>query len=397
MKVLYLSSLCSIKEYERMFKLYGSTSSHASQKFNRLLVYGLKENGCDVETLTQRVVCSNNGKEDYKRPSEIEAGIKYNYLPRVDSKYLNRIKTITSACVEIRHWCKKNPKGVIIADIILGELSIALLLAKLFGIKNKTVAIVTDVPNIRAGDTRKGIKAIPIEIKNKLIEIYDSYIFLTQQMNEVLNPQNKPYVIVEGIVDADILNIPNELENKYSEKIIMMAGLLEDVFGVDILVEAFKNIKDDNARLKLYGKGNYVKQILEASKQDARIMYCGELPNDQIVVEEKKATLLINPRPPEGEWTAYSFPSKNMEYMASGTPLVAFDLPCIPKEYKDYFYVINKNNQDNLKKMLMELMNKDKVELHNKGISAQKWIVENKCAKKQSSYIVEMLRNINVM
>ena len=104
---------------------------------------------------------------------------------------------------------------MIIVDVILGEMSIALLFAKIFGVRNKTVAIVTDVPCIRAGDTRKGIKAIPMKIKNKLIKIYDSYIFLTQQMNKVLNSRNKPYVIVEGIVDAGILNIPNKMNELY--------------------------------------------------------------------------------------------------------------------------------------------------------------------------------------
>ena len=99
----------------------------------------IKNDLCDVETLTQRVVCSNNSKGDYKRPSEIESGIKYNYLPRVDNKYLNRIKTIISACVEIRRWCKKNPKGVIIVDVILGEMSIALLFAKIFGVCNHAI------------------------------------------------------------------------------------------------------------------------------------------------------------------------------------------------------------------------------------------------------------------
>ena len=37
----------------------------------------------------------------------------------------------------------------------------------------------------------------------------------------------------------------------------------------------------------------------------------------KIVKEEKKSTLLVNPRFTNEEYTKYSFPSKNMEYMAS--------------------------------------------------------------------------------
>ena len=47
-KVLYLSSLCTVKEYKKMFSKYRTTSIHASQKLNRLYVKGLIENNCEV-------------------------------------------------------------------------------------------------------------------------------------------------------------------------------------------------------------------------------------------------------------------------------------------------------------------------------------------------------------
>ena len=217
MKILYLSSLCSIKEYERMFKAYGSISSHASQKFNRLLVKGLVENGLSVDALTERIII-NGGKNDLNCPSEVENEINYTYLPRYANKKINRIMTVWNAFKFILKWNKKYPDGLIICDIILGELSIAVWLAsKISNIK--TTAIVTDVPSIRAGEKRKGIKAIPLKIKNYFISTYKSYIFLTEQMNTKLNPKNKPYVVIEGLVDDKVLLNSNVFENKYEESI----------------------------------------------------------------------------------------------------------------------------------------------------------------------------------
>lgn len=143
-----------------------------------------------------------------------------------------------------------------------------------------------------------------------MISVYDGYIFLTEKMNERLNKKNKPYVVVEGMVDQAVLEIPNTVENKYPEAVCMMAGLLEDIFGVSALLKAFMKTDKANARLLFYGKGSAVSEINACAEKDPRIKYCGELTNQQIVAEEKKATLLINPRPAEGEWTAYSFPSK---------------------------------------------------------------------------------------
>ena len=274
-------------------------------------------------------------------------------------------------------------------DIVLEEISIAVRLSS-FGSSVKTYGIVTDVPGIRAGDQRKGIKAIPKKIKNYMISGYDGYIFLTEKMNEQLNKKNKPYVIVEGMVDQDVLNVQNTMENKYPKAVCMMAGLLEDIFGISALLKAFMKTDQPNARLLFYGKGSAVSEINMCAERDSRIKYCGELTNQEIVLEEKKATLLINPRPPEGEWTAYSFPSKNMEYMASGTPLVAYNLPCIPREYLPYFYQITDENQ--MGQLLRELLCKDPAELHSFGLKAQKWVTEHKNAKVQTDKIVRMLQ-----
>ena len=393
MDILYLSSLCSVKEYERMFNLFGSTSSHASQKFNRLFVRGLTANGCSVEALTQRILPKGSFDES-KSPSECEDGVSYNYLPKYKNSKINRLMTILHTYKYVRKWSKKHPEGTVICDIILGELSLGVWLASKTK-KLKTTAIVTDVPSIRAGEKRGGLRALPIKIKNDAIFSYKSYIFLTEQMNEKLNPKNRPYVVIEGLVDKDVLQVENTLQNKYSEKVVMMAGLLEEFYGVDTLAEAFAGVNCPEARMKFYGKGASVEKIKEISKTDSRISYCGELTNSEIVAEEKKATLLINPRPPIGEWTAYSFPSKNMEYMASGTPLVAFDLPCIPDDYKPYFYMIEDYNVESIKRTLENLLSADSTELHLFGKASQKWVTDHKNPEVQVKKYVDKIIKAN--
>ena len=387
MNVLFLSSLCSVKEYKRMFDLYKSTSSHASQKFNRLFVQGLVENGCEVETLTQRIILSG-GENDLERPSETENSVKYTYLRRYRSKLINRLMTIWNAFRFIRQWTKKHKDGIVICDVIIGELSLALWLASKTR-KIKTVALVTDVPSIRAGEQRKGLKALPIKIKNSIIYSYRAFVFLTEQMNKKLNPKKRPYAIIEGLVDKNVLDVSNTLEKKAREKVIFMAGLLEEIYGVEMLLDAFSGSENPQARLVFYGKGSSVEKIIEKSKEDNRISYCGELSNSEIVAKEKEATLLINPRPAIGEWTAYSFPSKNMEYMASGTPLVAFDLPSIPSEYDVFFYHLDEYSQESIRSILNDLLAKSAEELNKFGLDAQKWIVENKNPKIQVKKLLD--------
>ena len=73
-----------------------------------------------------------------------------------------------------------------------------------------------------------------------------------------------------------------------------------------------------------------------AIPQDPRVAYLGEIPRNKLLAYQKDADLLINPRINAGIFTRYSFPSKNMEYMSSGTPMVGYKLEGIPEEYDNY-------------------------------------------------------------
>lgn len=53
----------------------------------------------------------------------------------------------------------------------------------------------------------------------------------------------------------------------------------------------------------------------------------------------------MNPRPNNESYTKYSFPSKDIEYLLSGKPTVAFLLDGMPECYRDFLYVIDQNKE----------------------------------------------------
>lgn len=380
MNILYLSNMISKKEQDKLFSKYATIFSYAAQRFHGLLAKGLLECGCNIYALTYENAPKEHFDEN-KVYNETEDDIVYEYIP-----FGKRKSIIGYATKRIINWQKQNPGGIVICDTIVGELSIAVNIASIFR-KINSVAIVTDVPLVRALDQRKGIRKLPIILKQQMIYNYKNYIFLTEQMNALLNKKNRPYVVVEGVADGIAENL---IYKKSEKKICMMAGLLEDEFGVGFLIDSFKKADVENAELVFYGKGTSVEYIEEENKKDERIKYAGQLTNTEIIEKEKTATLLINPRPPVGQWTAYSFPSKNIEYISSGTPLVAFKLAGIPDEYDEYFYKIPSNESDEFAKTLKELLNKPDKELIEFGARAQKWVLENKNPKIQAEKILKI-------
>ena len=64
-----------------------------------------------------------------------------------------------------------------------------------------------------------------------------------------------------------------------------------------------------------------IESLLKKLQKDKRIIYWGVVEQKHVFEMQQQATLLVNPRKGHEEYTKYSFPSKTMEYMASGTQL----------------------------------------------------------------------------
>ena len=119
--------------------------------------------------------------------------------------------------------------------------------------------------------------------------------------------------------------------------------------------------------------------------------YRGVAPNEEIVAEELKATLLINPRPTTEEFTIYSFPSKNMEYMASGTPLLTTKLPGMPEDYYPYVYFFEEESIQGYVYALRKVLSQSSDMLYAKGVQAKKFVLQNK------NYIVQAQRVLGLL
>jgi glycosyltransferase involved in cell wall biosynthesis len=214
---------------------------------------------------------------------------------------------------------------------------------------------------------------------------YDYYILFTKAMNKIVNPKNKPYIVVEGISNNNL-----DLRMVKKERAVMHAGTLSAEYGLKLLLDAFKEIKDDSVQLWFFGNGDMEEYIEKSCKVDKRIKFFGFRSRDEVFKYEKKAALLINTRDPDDEYTKYSFPSKTFEYMVSGTPFLTTKLGGIPEEYYKYLYVIEEYNTGGISKKIEVILNKPQNELNNFGNMARNFVLENKNNIIQASRIFNL-------
>ena len=134
-----------------------------------------------------------------------------------------------------------------------------------------------------------------------------------------------------------------------------------------------------------------MKELEQIAKEDPRVFYGGMLLNSQIVEKEMEASLLVNPRPIGEEYVKYSFPSKTMEYMSTGTPALTTVLPGMPKEYHPYVYLLEDESKEGIAKKLTEILTQSDEALFEKGMKARRFVLEEKNNVIQAKKILNML------
>lgn len=262
--------------------------------------------------------------------------------------------------------------------------------------KVKTCLIVPDLPEYMNATAQSSIiystlKKVQIRHFKRELKSVNGYVLLTKYMAEWFDWDIK-YTVVEGIslkTKADL----SKTNNVKKEKSILYAGLLEEKYGVIDLVNSFIEIDDDEWVLDLFGSGSALEQIKRIATNHKNINVHGRVPNSEVLEYQKRSSILVNPRNDNNTFTKYSFPSKIIEYMGSGTPMVAYKLAGMPDEYTEYFYVVEpiENGLQTCMRRVMSLSDEDRNQM---GMNALAFIVREKSAKKQGEKIVELLQSL---
>ena len=105
-----------------------------------------------------------------------------------------------------------------------------------------------------------------------------------------------------------------------------------------MLVDTFRKMDDPRLRLILCGTGDARDHVIRCAQEDSRIDYRGFVPPAEAAALVRSADVLVNPRMNGGKYTKYSFPSKNIEYLLSGHPVVACPLDGMPPAYRHFMY-----------------------------------------------------------
>lgn len=384
-RLLFVGSVQSEKMVKALSD-YGLSCSYASNTFQSSLLNAL-EKYCEIRQVSELFVPTYPTVKPVFIKSEkfCADGMEGESISFINFPFLKKLSQIVSCSGKIKKYAK-DADAIIIYELT----SRRLLPAVLAGRAVRKIVIVPDLPEFMSSNSNPlylFAKKIDKRLIDWTLKRMDGFVLFSPYMKEKIDIGTRPWVTVEGLFGIKDI-VPEQEKAPY--KVLLYTGKIEKWFGLEDLLEAFTRIKGDEYHLWLCGTGD-IDMVNRYSTNDSRIIYKGSLTHREVLELQKQSTILVNPRHSTDEFTKYSFPSKTMEYMASGTPTLMCPLKCLPEDYLPYLLLFDDESVEGMSEKIKSCLDMNSDKLKELGANASHFILSNKTADRQAKKIVDTL------
>ncbi len=320
------------------------------------IISSLKKVGYDVEVLS---FCVDDDRKSFfgkKSGYEIEKnGTRVVFFTNYTSKFrILRVIGRALSWIKIRKYLCKKCLGNESKVVIYHSLGLFKVI-DLFDKKKKR--FILEMEEIYAdviGKTKLRKKEIAAAHKA------NGYIFSTKLLDEIINTDSKPSIIIHGTYQIDQdrnCNIFKESLQGQSDSIIhcVYAGTLDPRKG-GAAAAAATEFLPDGYHIHILGFGSE-KQIQDmkdlissvSSQSKARITYDGLLSGEDYIRFIQSCDIGLSTQDPTAAFNATSFPSKILSYLANGLRVVSIKIPAIEESaVGDMLYYYTKQTPEEI-------------------------------------------------
>lgn len=259
--------------------------------------------------------------------------------------------------------------------------------------KARVTVFVADLPCFMGGGSLLSQILLSVDslLCRYLVRTLDAFIVVTIGIRDTLRLPTERTILVEGIVSGRAQHPKVVTEPCFTnQRVFLYAGTIDTRYGILELLEAFSRCKHKDIRLWICGDGTARESVATAARLDPRVKYFGLLNHRDAVTLQGRATVLVNPRCPGKRFTQYSFPSKTIEYLALGKPVIMHRLPGVPLEYYEYILSPKTTGVRGLCSAISDAAEMPLEELARIGAKAREFILQKKTPRFQVKRIIDL-------
>jgi glycosyltransferase involved in cell wall biosynthesis len=262
-------------------------------------------------------------------------------------------------------------------------------------IRAKAVASITDVnvPGQTVPPTWQ--RRLDFWLHKRLIPFFDGLIVVSKRIIEDFRT-SKPYLRVEGGMNVGVLKrlAARSISGRCSSLFtIVSAGSLDEANGILEILAALLLLPGEGFRLRIAGAGPLADRVKEATLIDSRIEYVGYLSFAEVLELYETADLLVNMRLTRRVYTEYFFPSKLIEYLATGTPVITTCTGHIEEQFAEMAFLLREETPRALAELICQIASMEPERRAEKGRAAREYIRQNYSWDVHGCRIAEFFQN----
>lgn len=322
--------------------------------------------------------------------ADSECGVPIEGRGFANASLIRYFARLTSAFFGLRRGSAARADTIMVYSAHVPFMIAAVLAGRVFG-RRQLAIIVLDLPEYMGamGIAQKLFGGINQTLFYRLIRFFDKVVVLTDAMIPRLGVDPANAVVVEGIATLGDRGVPRAQAGDGHS--FLYTGTLALRYGIKELVDGFRMVERADAALWICGGGEGADYVTEAAAADPRIRFFGQVDRSKALELQAQASFLVNPRGGDDEFVKYSFPSKVMEYLASGTPVIMYHLPGIPADYDGHYLPIAAPGADGIAAALTAALAMPLADQVAMGRAAEHFVREHKGPREQVRKIVELL------
>jgi len=238
--------------------------------------------------------------------------------------------------------------------------------------------------------------AVVSQKENELIKTADIVFFTSKPLYEKKKILNKNTYYLPNVADfehfskvwREKLNIPEEIKNIKKPVIGFVGAISKYKIDFSIIEYILQTHRDWSlVFIGALGEGEKALDISNFSKY-RNFYYLGPKPYSELPSYLSYFDVCIMPNL-INEYTKNMFPLKFFEYLSTGKPVVAIDLPSL-EEFRKYFY--SATDKNSFVQKIEEALNESSVELKNQRIEIARQFTWEKRIEEMSEIINKFLK-----
>ncbi|MFJ6166588.1 glycosyltransferase [Micromonospora orduensis] len=258
----------------------------------------------------------------------------------------------------------------------------------------RVVPVLTDPPGVALptdGRVVRLLRGLDVALVRAALARCSGVIALTPALADDFAP-GRPRLVMEGICATEPAGVDEA--PPVATRDVVYAGGLSRAYGVDRLVEAFRGLPGDDLRLCVYGRGELESWLHDQAAVDRRIAPPRLLPRAELLPRLSRASVLVNPRPVDQDFVRWSFPSKIIEYLAAGVPVVSTRLPGIPADYTPWLSLAEPDTVEGLRAALGQVLSLPPGAAGERGAGGARFVRETRNPAAQGRRMYEFLAHL---